>query len=79
MSTPTAQEILDAAAQNAADGVASAQADGQSATAMDPTEQIKAADMIAARTALTGTGTNGGAKSGWRRLRAARAVPPGAV
>lgn len=79
MSTPTAQEILDAAAQNAADGVASAQADGQSATAMDPVEQIKAADMIAARALLTGTGTNGGAKSGWRGLRAARAVPPGAV
>lgn len=79
MSTPTAQEIIDAAAQNAADGVQSAQADGQSATAMDPLKQIEAADKIAARALLAGTGTNGGAKSGWRGLRAARAVPPGAV
>ncbi len=79
MSTPTAQEILDAAAQNAAAGVASAQADGQSATAMDPTEQIKAADMSAARAAVAGVNPQGGAKSGWRGLRAARAVPPGAV
>jgi hypothetical protein len=79
MSTPTAQEILDAAAQNAADGVQSAQADGQSATAMDPIKQLQAADRIAAQKSASGTNANGGPKSGWGMCRNARAIPPGAA
>lgn len=79
MSTPTAQEIIDAAAQNAADGVASAQADGQSATAMDPVKQLQAADRIAAREMAATSSANGGPRSGWSMCRNARAIPPGAA
>lgn len=78
MPTPTPEQIRDAAAAAAAEGVASAQADGQSATAMDPLKQIAAADALAARAALSGAAPGGGSKSGWRLLRPARPILPGA-
>jgi hypothetical protein len=76
---PTADEIAEAAATTAADGVQSAMADGQSATAIDPLKQLDVADRIAKREALTGNNPQGGPRSGWGLLRPARVVPPGAV
>jgi hypothetical protein len=75
--TPTAQEIADAAATAAAEGVASASGDGESATAMDPEKQLDIADRLAAREIAAGTNRNGGAVSGWAMLRPARVIPPG--
>jgi len=74
---PTSAEILDAAAASAAAGVLSATVDGQSATAMNPLDQLKLADAIAAREALAGANAAGGARSGWNRLRPSKAIPPG--
>ena len=76
MPVPTAAEILEAAAINAADGVISATVDGNSATGIDPLKQIQVADKIAARGAIAGTNANGGARSGWNGLRPGRMVPP---
>lgn len=79
MPTPTPDEIVDAAAANAASGVASATADGQSATAMDPLKQLKMADAVATRAALTGPNSSGGrSKGAWGRVaKAQRAELPG--
>jgi methylmalonyl-CoA mutase cobalamin-binding subunit len=79
MPTPTPDEIIDAAAQNAADGVASGQVDGRQVTAIDPLKQLDVADKVATKAAVAGTNPQGGSKSGWRTLRAARAIPPGAT
>jgi hypothetical protein len=75
---PTSAEIATAAATTAADGVQSATADGQSATAIDPLKQLDVADRIAARESLAGANPQGGSRSGWRTLRPAQVVPPGA-
>lgn len=77
--TPTPDEIRDAAAQSAAEGVASAQGDQGSVTAMDPLKQLEVADRVATKAAVAGTNPQGGNKSGWRTLRAAKAIPPGAT
>lgn len=78
MPVPTVDELYDAAATHAEEGVQSATVDGRSATAMDPLKQIQVADAIHSRDLIAGTNANGGAKSGWGFLRPARAVPPGA-
>lgn len=45
-----------------------------------PLPDLIAADRyLAGKDALEGTNSNGGKKSGWRCLRAARAKPPGSV
>lgn len=79
MPTPTPDEIRDAAAQSAAEGVASAQGDQGSVTAMDPEKVLRVADRLAGRAAAAGTNANGGPRSGWGMCRNARAVPPGAT
>ena len=74
---PTDQDIADiqtAAAQSAEDGVQSATVDGQAVTAMDPIKQLDVADRLANADALDGTNDNGGAISGFQRLRPGRAV-----
>lgn len=76
---PTADDIAETIAQTAADGVASAVADGNSATATPIADLITAEKHIAAKTALAGSNACGGPKSGWRLLRPARAIPPGGV
>lgn len=76
--TPTADEIRDAAAQSAEDGVSTHTSDGQSTTAMDIEKQLKAADRIGTAAALSGTNSNGGKPSGWGKVRMGRVVPPGA-
>ena len=76
---PTPTEIADAAAVTAADGVASATTDGNSATAMDPLKQLEVADKLAARALGESANPNGGKRSGWAGLRPARVTPPGAV
>lgn len=57
----------------------SAASDGQSATARSADDLIKLINHAAGQTGLDGTNANGGPKSGWGRLRTARAIPPGAV
>lgn len=74
---PTADEIATAAAEVAEIGVQSATTGDQTTTAMDPEKLLRVADKLAAREAAAGTNGNGGARSGWRSLRAARYVPPG--
>ncbi len=64
---------------DAAQNPASASVDGQSAAIVPISDQIKALDKAAGAAAMSGTNDNGGSKSGWNRLRTARAVPPGAV
>ena len=76
---PTADDIADTIAQTAADGVQSATADGNSATAMSIDDLKKARDLTAATEAAAGTNANGGPRSGWGMARQARAIPPGAV
>lgn len=61
----------------AANSPASASVDGQSASAVSISEQIKALQLGATTDALAGTNDNGGPKSGWGRLRLARAKPGG--
>lgn len=78
MPVPTADELYDAAAALAAEGVASATVDGRSATSMDPLKQIEVADAIQSRDLIAGTNANGGPKTGWAFLRPAKAIPPGA-
>lgn len=56
----------------------SATVDGLQAAAHPIPDQIAAAKFPASNDALDGTNANGGPKSGWGRLRTARAVPPGA-
>jgi hypothetical protein len=75
---PTADELYDAAAIVAEEGVQSATVDGRSATAMDPLKQIEVADRIQSRELIAGTNTNGGPKTGWGFLRPAKVIPPGA-
>lgn len=77
MPDTTPDEIAAAAAQAAAEGVASATVEGRSATAIDPLKQLDVADRIQARQALTGTNSNGGPRSGWGATRPARAIGPG--
>lgn len=79
MSTPTPAEIAAAAAEIAAGGVQSATTEGQTTTAMDPVKQIEVADKLAAREMLGAANPQGGARSGWRGLRMAQAIPPGGV
>lgn len=75
MPTPTPDEIIDAAAQNAADGIASGEVDGRKVVALDPLKQLEIADEIAKRP--TGTNAQGGRKSPWRGAFS-RAIKPGA-
>ncbi len=72
-------DILDAAATAAAEGVAAATGDGQSAVAMDPLKQIQVADKLASRAALAGTNPQGGPRSGWGCLRPGQANLPGQI
>ncbi len=74
---PTADEIATAAAEIAEIGVQSNTTGDQTTTAMDPEKLLRVADKVAARDAQAGSNGNGGARSGWRSLRAARYVPPG--
>lgn len=67
----------DAIAANA-NSPASAAADGVSAEQVPIPDQIAAAKYKAASDALAGGNAGGGSRSGWRGLRAGRAVPPGA-
>lgn len=67
--TPDPDDIVDAAAANAARGVSSVDADGQKTTALDPLKQLDVADRIAAREAV-----NSG-RTGWGgMLRKAKAI-----
>ena len=75
----TAAEIIAAAATAAAEGVASATVDGNTAVQIDPLKQIQAADAIASRAAVGGVNAQGGSRSGWNTLRRSRVIPPGAV
>lgn len=77
--TPTPEEIADAAAQSADDGIQSVTVDGRTTVAMDPVKQLDVADRLAERSALSGANANGGPVSAWNRTRAARAIPPGGV
>lgn len=70
----TADDIAAAAQQPA-----SASVDGRSAAAVPIPDQIAAAKFQAVADALDGTNDNGGPKSGWGKLRPARARPGGAV
>ena len=70
----TAESIAEAATQPA-----SASADGQSAAAVSISDQIAAHKYAAAQASLDGTNDNGGPKTGWSKLRTARAKPPSAV
>ena len=70
----TPESIAEAATQPA-----SASVDGQTAAAVSISDQIKALQFAKGATALEGTNENGGPKSGWNKLRTAKAVPPGAV
>jgi hypothetical protein len=70
----TPDDIAEAAASPA-----SATEGSRSATAHSIPDQIAAATFKATEDALSGGNENGGAKSGWARLRPARAIPPGAV
>lgn len=79
MATPTPAEIAAAAAEVAAGGVQSATTGDQTTTAMDPLKQIDTADRLAAREMLAAANPQGGARSGWRGLRMAQAIPPGGV
>lgn len=63
----------------AANSPASASVDGMSAQAVSIGDQIKAHQYAAANEALAGTNANGGPKSGWSKLRPARAKNGGAV
>lgn len=63
----------------AANSPASASVDGTSAAAVPIGDQIKAHQYAATNDALSGTSDNGGPKSGWNRLRPARAKNGGAV
>lgn len=63
----------------AAQKPASASQDGRAAAAHPIPDQIEADKYQKAQTALTGTNPNGGPRSGWGGLRAARAIPPGAA
>lgn len=57
----------------------SASADGQAVTQRSIQDLIAARRDVDAQTALTGSNTNSGPKSGWGALRTAKAIPPGAV
>lgn len=46
-----ADDIRDAAATNAASGIASSSSDGQQVTALDPEKQLRVADKVAANAA----------------------------
>jgi hypothetical protein len=70
----TADDIAEAASQPA-----SASSDGQSAAAHPIPDQIEAAKFQATGTGLDGTNDNGGPRSGWNRLRTARARNGGPV
>lgn len=70
----TPESIAEAATQPA-----SASADGRSAAAVPIPDQIAADKYAKAQTGLEGTNDNGGPRSGWGRLRTARASNNGAV
>lgn len=70
----TPESIAEAATQPA-----SASVDGQSAAAVPIPDQIAAAKYKAAADALNALNDNGGPRSGWSRLRTARARSNGAV
>ena len=71
---PTPDEIADAAALAAEEGVQSASVDGNSATALDPMKMLDVADRIAARTAAAASGG-----CGWSGLAKSRVIPGGAT
>lgn len=58
---------------------ASSSSDGQSASGQPLGELVKVANRKAGQDALTGTNANGGKRSGWGAMRAARVIPPGSV
>lgn len=58
--------------ESAAEGVQSYTADGETVVSMDPSKLIELHKYATNLTALSG------GKSGWAKLRTARAVPPGA-
>lgn len=70
----TPDTIAEAAAQPA-----SASSDGRSAAAHPIPDQIAADKYARASDALTGTNENGGPRSGWGRLRTAKARSGGPV
>jgi hypothetical protein len=70
----TPETIAEAATQPA-----SASVDGRSAAAVSIGDQIAAHKYAAAQAALAGTNASGGPKTGWNKLRTARAKPPSAV
>lgn len=72
MSTPLESTITSAAQQPAR-----AQTDMGSADAHPLPDLIQADQYLAGLTGVTGSNDNGGAKSGWGRLRTARAILPG--
>jgi hypothetical protein len=68
---PVADPVDADSIAQAANEVASATVDGQSATAVPIDQQIAAAKFKAAQDALAGANAGGGAKSGWGALRPA--------
>ena len=65
--------------ESAATDPSSASSDGQSATARPLPDVIAADQYLKGADAVSGTNPRGGPKSGWRTVRQARQVPPGAV
>lgn len=74
---PTPDEIADAAAAAASDGIQSASLDGEAATQLSPMTQLDVADRLRGRTALDVPNPNGGAETGWNFLRPARGLNRG--
>jgi hypothetical protein len=70
----TAESIAEAATQPVSVSI-----DGQSAQAVPIPDQIQALQNQKTQEALAGNNASGGPKSGWNKLRIAKAVPPGAV
>lgn len=54
------------------------QSDGQLATGQSLTQLIEVSKHIAAKAALSGTNSTGGARSAWSGLRAAKGLTPSA-
>lgn len=63
--------------EEAAQDPASASSDGQSATARPIADLIAADRYLKGQQATESTNAQGGPRSGWGALRAAKAIPPG--
>jgi len=63
--------------EQAAQDPAAAASDGQSATARPIADLIAADRYLKGQQATEGANANGGPRSGWGALRAAKAIPPG--